>query len=255
MNESTDPKPTPPPIPTANGGPAPQPARQPNRYEFTPMLGERNLPSVLEALLKHPGRVVWELTNGKGKIGDGSPVAHHGGLARDLWSGRGQPRRGSQLWIAPVKIVGGLTLSLFICLPSLYIFLCLSGANARLRQVAGLAMASACLTALLLISFAPVAWVFSQSTDSIGLMGILHMVFWVVALWFGLGFLARSATISDAAGGSNLNVWMLIYIVVSLQMMTAIRPIIGRADTVLPTTKQFFLAHWVDTLTKETRDK
>ncbi len=255
MNESTDPKPTPPPIPTANGGPAPQPARQPNPYEFTPMLGERNLPSVLEALLKHPGRVVWELTNGKARSVMAAlllitvvSLAIYGVVTGSLAGG-------SQLWIAPVKIVGGSLLSLFICLPSLYIFLCLSGANVRLRQVAGLAMASACLTALLLISFAPVAWVFSQSTDSIALMGILHMVFWVVALWFGLGFLARSATISDAAGGSNLNVWMLIYIVVSLQMMTAIRPIIGRADTVLPTTKQFFLAHWVDTLTKETRDK
>ncbi len=38
---------------------------------------------------------------------------------------------------------------------------------------------------------------------------------------------------------------MLIYIVVSLQMMTAIRPIIERPDTVLlPAAKQFFLAHY-----------
>lgn len=247
MNENTDPQPTPPPIPNTE---APKPPR-PDRYEFAPMKGERNLPGVLENLLKHPGRVIWELTNGRASgvvlallVVTIISLAIYGVVAGSL-SG------GSQLWIAPVKIVGGSLVSLLICLPSLYIFLCLSGADARLRQVAGLAMASACLTALLLISFAPVAWVFSQSTDSIALMGALHIVFWVVALWFGLGFLGRSAALANTGAGNNLNVWMLIYIVVCLQMMTAIRPILGKSDTFFPTTKQFFLAHWGETMTKD----
>ena len=38
----------------------------------------------------------------------------------------------------------------------------------------------------LLIGFAPVAWVFSQSTDSIFMMGLLHFCFWLVALWWTL---------------------------------------------------------------------
>ena len=252
MNENSDPKPTPPPIPVTE--PAPKP--RPDRYEFAPMQGERNLPGVLENLLKHPGRVVWELTSGR----PGSvmlalllltvvSLGIYGVIAGSL-SG------GSQLWIAPVKIVGGSLLSLFICLPSLYIFLCLCGADARLRQVAGLAVASACLTALLLISFAPVAWVFSQSTDSVALMGMLHLIFWVVALWFGLGFLKRSAVLSQTnLNGGNLPVWMLIYIVVSLQMMTSLRPIIGRSETFLPTSKQFFLAHFGETIMNETDPK
>lgn len=249
MNENPDSKPTnPPPLPK----PEEPPKRPNNRYEFAPMQGERNLPSVLEAILKKPGRLVWELTNGKaGSVAAAlllitvTSLMIYGVVAGSL-SG------GSQLWIAPVKIVLGSLLSLFICLPSLYIFLCLSGADARLRQVAGLAVAGACLTALLLLSFAPVVWVFSQSTDSVAFMGGLQIILWVVATGFGLTFLARSTSISGAATGSNLTVWMLIYMVVSLQMMTAVRPILGKSETFLPTTKQFFLGHWGEVLMKET---
>src|SRR5215469_1241137 len=45
---------------------------------------------------------------------------------------------GTQLWAAPAKIAGGLILSFAICLPSLYIFTCLSGSRARFGEVCGL---------------------------------------------------------------------------------------------------------------------
>jgi hypothetical protein len=160
---------------------------------------------------------------------------------------------GSQLWIAPVKIVMGSLLSLSICLPSLYVFLCLGGSDSNLRQVAGMLMASACLAALLLISFAPVAWVFSQSTDSIALMGFLHLIFWIVAIWFGMSLLKRCIQLAGQSAKRNIGVWMLIYIIVSLQMMTAFRPIIGHADTFLPAQKQFFIAHWFECLSKSAK--
>src|ERR1017187_5311396 len=44
----------------------------------------------------------------------------------------------AQLWAAPVKIAGGLVVSALICLPSLYIFTCLSGSQARLAEMGGL---------------------------------------------------------------------------------------------------------------------
>jgi hypothetical protein len=33
-----------------------------------------------------------------------------------------------------------------------------------------------------------------------------------------------------------------------LQMMTALRPVIGTAETFLPTKKKFFLTHWMETI-------
>lgn len=109
--------------------------------------------------------------------------------------------------------------------------------------VAGELLAAVSLTALLLIGFAPVAWVFSQSTDSVALMAVLHLVFWAISLGFGLRLIGRSS------GSRTTRVWIAIYVVVCLQMITALRPIVGFAPTFLPTEKKFFLAHMVETLT------
>jgi hypothetical protein len=42
--------------------------------------------------------------------------------------------------------------------------------------------------------------------------------------------------------------WICLFVVVALQMTTALRPIIGKADTLLPTEKKFFLQHWGDSM-------
>ena len=49
-----------------------------------------------------------------------------------------------------------------IGLPSLDIFTCLSGIDVNLRTVTGVLFAAVSLGGLLLIGFAPVAWIFSQ---------------------------------------------------------------------------------------------
>jgi hypothetical protein len=78
---------------------------------------------------------------------------------------------GTQLWAAPVKIAGGLIVSAVICLPSLYIFACLSGSQARLSEICGLVAGLLLLMTILLVGFAPVGWLFSQSTESVVWMG------------------------------------------------------------------------------------
>lgn len=228
--------------------PEPSPIK-PGRFVYAPLPGRLDLITVFEALLKQPGRVIWELGNGRGYS-----VAALLVLIAMLSLGvygvvAGSLTGGSQMLIAPVKIILGSALSLLICLPSLYIFLCLSGSDGNLRQVAGMLISSVSLSALLLLSFAPVAWVFSQSTDSLGLMGFLHLIFWTVAMCFGLSLLRRCIPLAGQSARGNLGVWIVIYLIVSLQMMTALRPIIGRSETFLPAQKQFFLAHWADCLT------
>jgi hypothetical protein len=151
---------------------------------------------------------------------------------------------GTQLWAAPAKIAAGLMISALICLPSLYIFACLSGSQARLVEVFGLLAGSLMLISILLIGFAPVAWIFSQSTDSLPWMGTLHLVFWFIATVFGLRFLEAGFFQSRARSHAGFHTWVIIYLLVALQMTTALRPILGKAETLLPTEKQFFGAHW-----------
>lgn len=155
---------------------------------------------------------------------------------------------GVQLWAAPAKISAGLVLSALICLPSLYIFTCLSGSQARLGEICGLLAGMLLLTAVLLIGFAPVAWLFSQSTNSVAWMGALHLLFWFVAVCFGLRFLDQAFSDSQARSKTGLATWMVVFVLVALQMTTALRPIVGTAATFLPEEKKFFLAHWADCL-------
>ena len=157
---------------------------------------------------------------------------------------------GPQLWQAPVKIVGGMLLSAFICLPSLYIFACLSGSTARVADVCGALMGFLALMTVLLIGFAPVAWVFSQSTKSLVVMGALHIGFWLVATIFGLRFLHSAFRQLNSRSNLGFQVWVVIFLLVALQMTTALRPILGRSDRFLPqaSEKKFFLEHWVDCL-------
>jgi len=97
-----------------------------------------------------------------------------------------------------------------------------------------------------LVGFAPVAWIFSQSTESITWMGTLHLTFWLIATFFGLRFLKAGFMHSQSRSQAGINTWIIIFLLVALQMTTALRPIIGRSDTFLPTEKRFFISHWFD---------
>jgi hypothetical protein len=152
---------------------------------------------------------------------------------------------GTQLWAAPLKAVLGLAVSALICLPSLYIFACLGGARVRLKEVIGLLAGLAALMSLLLVGFAPIAWVFGQSTESVVWMGFLHLAFWIVATAFAFRLFFAGFRALGESGGLGLKAWTLLFILVVLQMTTALRPFLGTSSSLLPVEKRFFLTHWV----------
>jgi len=207
-----------------------------------------NVIVAIEAILRQPRRVIFQLR----QPGAGRLIAAMlfvsvvcsliYGVVAGTFSG------GMQLWAAPVKIAAGLMISALICLPSLYIFACLGGSQARLVEVSGLLAGLLMLMTTLLIGFAPVAWIFSQSTESLAWMGTLHLIFWFIATCFGLRFLEAGFSHSNARSLAGFRTWVVIFLLVALQMTTALRPILGTAKTFLPTEKKFFLAHWGDCL-------
>ena len=173
-------------------------------------------------------------------------LAAYGALVGSLTGGR-------QVFAAAVKIPIGAAASILICLPSLFIFACLTGADVSWRTIAGVASAMVALTSLLLIGFAPIAWIFSQSTESVAFIGFLHISFWIIGLSFGLkipGLLMQTLHITDRL---HVRVWSLIFVVVTLQMTTALRPIIGTSEHWLPNEKKFFATHWLETIAHDAR--
>ena len=241
MNDSHS---TPPPIPANPPSGAPALPLGSNPDEAVPI---PNFVGAIEAILRQPRRVMFQLR----QPGSGRLIAAMltvsvvcsliYGVIAGTFSG------GTQLWAAPVKITCGLLISALICLPSLYIFSCLSGSSARLGEVFGLVAGLLLLMTILLIGFAPVAWVFSQSTESVAAMGALHLAFWLIATCFGLRFLS-AAFAHYSHSGDGLKVWIAIFLLVMLQMTAALRPILGTADTFLPKEKQFFISHWMKSL-------
>lgn len=155
---------------------------------------------------------------------------------------------GTQLWAAPAKIVLGAGASLLICLPSFYIFMCLGGASVRLKEACALLVTGLTLASLLLMALAPVVWLFTQATSSPGFMGLLALGFWLVAVGFGLRLILRGARLSGASSPGLLATWALIFLMVTLQMSTSLRPILGTSDRWLPGERRFFLEHWAHCL-------
>src|SRR6266446_10769949 len=247
MNENTPtPSPLPPQIP-ASGFTLPAAmlplGENPEDREKIP-----NAVSAIESILRKPRRIMYQLRQpGSGRLIFSMILV---AIVCSLIYGVvvGTFSMGDQLWAAPVKIAGGLLFATLICLPSLYIFTCLSGSHARLVEICGLVAGLLMLMTILLIGFAPVAWLFSQSTESVVWMGALHLAFWIIATLFGLRFLETGFSHTQARSSAGLNVWIMIFVLVAIQMTTALRPIVGKASTFFPTEKRFFVTYWSECL-------
>jgi hypothetical protein len=152
-----------------------------------------------------------------------------------------------QFWLAPAKIVLGLSFGALICLPSLYIFSCLSGIDVKFQTVFGLLLCAISLLSLLLVGFAPVVWLFSTSSSSILFFGLLCTALWIICLGFGFKLIAKACLHLGMTSGFHLKVWMAVFTLVTLQLSTTLRPIIGRSDSILNfSEKKFFLSHWLE---------
>jgi hypothetical protein len=251
MNDSSpnpsDPKaPGPnPTTPTSDDSSAPSPEHDAVASEGVPIDGPA---ACVEALLREPGRVMAQLSGAGGRrivvilLGIALVCSLIYGLIVGLFSG------GEQIYYAPIKIALGLLLSSLICLPSLYIFAALGGSKAGLADVLGLLAGLLALSSIMLIGFAPVAWIFSESTESLAMMGALHFGFWFISVYFGLRFLNAGFRRTEMRSSEGVSVWMIIFVIVALQMTTTLRPLLGTAPSALPEEKRFFLAHWAEVL-------
>lgn len=227
---------TPPPLPSG-----------PETATPSPDVASLPVSELVKRLLTHPERIETWLSSpralGMGRLLGllvlGAAVLY--GLVVGSFSG------GVQWWAAPVKVAAGIALSTLLCLPSFYVFTCLAGMEIRPARIGVLLTAMLAIDFVLLASLAPVAWIFSQSSESVAVMGFIHLLLWGVASGFGFRWIHRSVEPGNRPQGV-LHVWCALFLLVTLQMTTALRPLVGKSDTFLPTEKRFFLDHWGRTL-------
>ena len=248
MNPPTTPPPSdlPPssPPPSTPSPSAPPPVSQPPPLE--PGLPEKlDLKSLFEALLRRPYTLIPSLAKPEvAKMFGGIAVVSFllFGVVLGCFA------KHEQLWAAPLKLTGGILFAGVICFPSLYIFATLAGARVTVPQLASALAGALALAGLLLLGFAPAVWIFAESTDAFGFMGLLAIAAWLIALFFGLRFLKSVVFLSDGTQHGPMIVWSVVFLLVTLQLTTSLRPILGRADEFLPSEKKFFLQHWGDTM-------
>ena len=199
---------------------------------------------IVDDLLKRPGHVIYEISQGRRGLVMGvllaiavACVAMYG-LIIGSFSG------GPQIWMVPAKVVAGLILSALICLPSLHILTSLAGGNQSFGETTGIMLANLALSGILLAGFAPIAWIFSQSTNAAAFMGCLHLLIWGVGTYFSLRLMRTSLSYLNKRSMNVLTFWGLIFTVVVFQMCTTLRPLVGKYNCLELQQKKFFLDHW-----------
>ena len=248
MNPQTPPPPDPPPSFTPP--PLVPPAEPlPQVPPEDPLPDNPDTKCLLEALLRRPQALALRLVDGaNGASGRFLLVAVVSFLLFGLVLGCFAKQQ--QLWAAPLKITAGLLFAGIICFPSLYIFATLAGARVTITQLAACLAGALALAGLLLLGFAPAVWIFAESTDSFGFMGALAIISWLIALVFSTRFLKAAIVATGGTEEGPLVIWSLIFLLVTLQMTTSLRPILGLSDAFLTSEKKFFLQHWGDTMGK-----
>lgn len=160
---------------------------------------------------------------------------------------------GDQIWAAPLKIVSGLMFSALICLPSLYIFTCIGGLEAKFSTVVGMLCSIVALSGLLLVGFAPVVWLFSVSSTSSVFIGFMLLALWMICVGFGFTLIFRAGKAMGMTNTGHLLVWCMIFLLVTVQMTTTLRPIVGESDALFNfSEKKFFLQYWSEQLQQAT---
>ncbi|MAT97261.1 MAG: actin-binding WH2 domain-containing protein [Anaerolineaceae bacterium] len=123
--------------------------------------------------------------------------------------------------------------TLFICAPTLYFFNVLFGSTQSLTQNVALILTAITVTAVLLLSFAPIILFFLLTTSQYQFFKLLNVGIFAISGIMGVVFLSQGMRIvaNDADGDSArrnvLRLWMLLYAFVGSQLAWTIRPFIG----------------------------
>lgn len=124
--------------------------------------------------------------------------------------------------------------TLFICAPSLYFFNLLFGSNQSLSQNLTLILTAITVTAVLLLSLAPITLFFLLTTREYQFFKLLNVAIFGISGFMGIVFLYQGMKVvsADEEEGASMRkwiliVWMFVYAFVGSQMAWTIRPFIG----------------------------
>ncbi len=145
----------------------------------------------------------------------------------------GSPHSLWQALSSAVKLPILFLATLFISAPTLYFFNVLFGSRQSLTQNVALILTAITVTAVLLLSFAPISLFFLLTTSQYQFFKLLNVAIFTISGAMGVYFLWQGMSIvADEDEGESgrkwvLRLWMLLYAFVGSQLAWTIRPFIG----------------------------
>jgi hypothetical protein len=133
-----------------------------------------------------------------------------------------------------VKLPALFLMTLVVCLPTLYFFNVLFGSKQSLSQNFCLILTAITVTAVLLLSFAPIVLFFVLATSHYQFFKLLNVAVFAITGGIGMTFLNQGMRVVSAGGkegarerGCVMQFWIVIYAFVGSQMAWTLRPFIG----------------------------
>ena len=124
--------------------------------------------------------------------------------------------------------------TLVVCSPTLYFFNLIFGSSQSLTQNFTVILTAITVTAVLLLSFAPIVLFFLLTTSQYQFFKLLNVGVFTIAGLVGVIFLSQGMRVVSAAGKEGavarrnvVRLWILIYAFVGSQMAWTLRPFIG----------------------------
>jgi hypothetical protein len=146
------------------------------------------------------------------------------GSSHSLWQGLSSAVKLPLLFLA----------TLVICAPTLYFFNLIFGSNQSLSQNVALILTAITVTAVLMLSFAPIVLFFLLTTNHYQFFKLLNVGLFTISGFVGVGFLSRGMRIVSFGGKEGararrnvVRLWILIYAFVGSQMAWTLRPFVG----------------------------
>ena len=139
-----------------------------------------------------------------------------------------------QVLSSAVKLPVLFVATMLICSPTLYFFNVLFGSNQSLTQNVALTLTAITVTAVLLLSFAPILLFFLLTTNQYQFFKLLNVVVFAISGGVGVLFLSQGMQVVSAAGQEGasarsnvVRLWIVVYAFVGSQMAWTLRPFIG----------------------------
>lgn len=124
--------------------------------------------------------------------------------------------------------------TLIVCAPTLYFFNLIFGSNQSLSQNIALMLTAITVTAVVLLSFAPIVLFFLLTSSNYQFFKLLNVGVFAVAGIVGVLFLAQGMRMVSASGTENagarlmvVRLWIIVYAFVGSQVAWTLRPFVG----------------------------